>query len=380
MEFKSLQDLIRYVDSAFALQFYSGASVLRKGVLKVLASVIGGSLYMISLLCRKIWKNRFLTTCDAEALPGFGVEFSLPHKSPTYSRGYVDVVLASGSTSASVPLGTYLVDPITNREYRTILSTEISESNASIRVVAASAGADYNADEGTELQWRDSTPTGLEDTCEVSGGGLFGGYSVDVSIDGIIQQWGESAEEYRARLLERYRNPPHGGSESDYKQQAERFDFVSKAFVIPCQPEAGYVCVMLANFNTEQIAVQSDDVSEVEDYICSQARRVITANVLVFSVTPVDYTIRAGISPNNQEVQESVDSALKAFFADTKPGTSVLFENLSDYVRANSLATSFDVLAVMRNGVAVSSFSLDFDPENSLGEVAKITTQYVSEA
>ena len=72
MEFKSLQDLIRYVDSAFALKFYSGAAVLRKGVLKVIASVIGGSLYMISLLCKRIWKNRFLTTCEVSALDGFG--------------------------------------------------------------------------------------------------------------------------------------------------------------------------------------------------------------------------------------------------------------------------------------------------------------------
>ena len=61
MEFKSLEDIIRYVDTAFALKFYSGASVLRKGVLKVLARVFGGALYMISLLCKRIWKNRFLT-------------------------------------------------------------------------------------------------------------------------------------------------------------------------------------------------------------------------------------------------------------------------------------------------------------------------------
>ena len=78
MEFKSLSDLIRYAESAFALKFYSGAAVLRKGVLKIIAAVLGGMTYMISLLCKRIWKNRFLTTCDVEWLDGFGVEFELP--------------------------------------------------------------------------------------------------------------------------------------------------------------------------------------------------------------------------------------------------------------------------------------------------------------
>lgn len=371
MEFRSLQDLIRYVDSAFALKFYSGASVLRKGVLKVLANVIGGALYMISLLCRHIWKNRFVTTCDVDQLDGFGTEYELPHKAPTYAKGYVKVTLASGYSSASVPVGTYLIDPLTNLEYRTLVTTAISSSNDQVRVVAAAAGADYNADEGTVMEFRDATPTGLESACEVDGDdGLYGGYSVTVAVNGVDQLWGETAEDYRARLLFRLRNPPHGGSESDYKQWAERFDFVSKAFVIPQQPEVNSVCVVVANYNTPAVAIPSDDVAKVNAYIQAASRRVLTADVRVFSASRVTFTISAGIVPYNDATRQSALAAIKVFMADKKPGTTFYFDDLIQYVRANSLAEQFSIASVTRAGNRVDSFVLHLDADNSLGEVA----------
>ena len=378
MEFKSLQDLIRYVDSAFALKFYSGAAVLRKGVLKVLASVIGGSLYMISLLCKRIWKNRFLTTCEVSALDGFGVEFELPHKAPTYAKGYAEVTLASGSSSATVPAGTYLIDPLTRLEYRTLLSASIYSSNKQIRVVAAAAGGDYNADVGTVLEFRDAIPAGLESTCTVTGEfGLFGGYSTIVSIDGVDQVWGETAEEYRERLLYRERNAPQGGAVSDYKIWAERFDFVSKAFPVPQQPNVNSVCVVLANFKTSQIVVDSSDVAKVSSYINAPARRPATADVRVFSATLAEFEITATVAPYNDEVFQSVNAAIDSLFRDYGPGsTALLFQQVEDYVRNNSIAGTFSINAVTKNGTAVTMFSLDLYPNSQIGEVAKISTEF----
>lgn len=380
MEFKSLQDLIRYVDSAFALKFYSGAAVLRKGVLKVLASVFGGALYMISLLCKRIWKNRFLTTCEVSALDGFGVEFELPHKAPTYAKGYAEVALATGSSSATVPAGTYLVDPLTRLEYRTLLAASISATNKKIRVVAAAAGGDYNADVGTVLEFRDATPAGLEATCTVSGElGLFGGYSTVVSIDGIDQVWGETAEEYRERLLYRERNAPMGGADSDYKIWAERFDFVSKAFVIPHQPNVNSVCVVLADFHTQQIVVDPSDVAKVSNYINAPARRPATADVRVFSATVANFAVSATVAPYNDEVFQSVNAAFEALLKNFGPGsTPLLFQQAEDYVRNNSIAETFTIDSVTKNGNAVTMFSLDFYPGTQVGEVAKIATTFTS--
>lgn len=377
MEFKSLEDIIRYVDTAFALKFYSGASVLRKGVLKVLARVFGGALYMISLLCKRIWKNRFLTTCEVWALDGFGVEFELPHKAPTYAKGYIEVSFETGYSSATVPAGTYFVDPVTKLEYRSILAASISSSNKRVRVVAVNPGADYNASVGVVLEFRDATPTGLASTAEVVGeGGLYGGYSVVVSIDGVDQVWGETAEEYRARLLDRERNPSRGGCLHDYRQWAERFDFVSKAYPIAHVPVENSVCVVLANYKTEQIYIASDDVAKVSNYINSESRRVATADPRVFSATVANFTVKAKVAPFNSEVQESALSALKEFFFSKNPGSVSYFDDVQDYVRSNSLATTFRIDSVTKGGSSVSSFSLTLDAANSIGEVAKITTDF----
>lgn len=56
-EVKSLSDIVRTTENAFKVKFLgSGSGVLRKSVLKVLADVVGGSLYLMSLIAKHIWK------------------------------------------------------------------------------------------------------------------------------------------------------------------------------------------------------------------------------------------------------------------------------------------------------------------------------------
>ena len=378
MEFKSLSDLIRYAESAFALKFYSGAAVLRKGVLKIIAAVLGGMTYMISLLCKRIWKNRFLTTCDVEWLDGFGVEFELPHKAPTYAKGYVNVSFLAGSTTATIPAGTYLIDPLTGLEFFTLVGYSVGSGSTKIRIVAVHPGSDHNLSASAILEWRDSAPTGLADSVEVATDGIFGGFSTVVAIDGVDQVWGETAEEYRQRLLNRERNPPHGGSVADYEMWAERFDFVSKAYVVPNEPNANSVTVALADYHYEQISVHPDDVDKVKNYIVAKSRRVATADPRVFSVTVANFECSATVSPFNEDVQNSVRLAAESFFAEKYPGTTSYFDDLIFYVRSNSLASQFTITSLSKDENPVDSFSLALDPDNSVAEVAKVSFVFSS--
>ena len=110
MEFKSLQELVRIVENALAIQFFGQSTVLRKTVLKVLAHVLGGALYMVILIAKRIWKNRFVSTCDVSALEGFGAEYGIPHKVPLKSSGTAAVTLEEGVSTVTIPQGTVLVD------------------------------------------------------------------------------------------------------------------------------------------------------------------------------------------------------------------------------------------------------------------------------
>ena len=194
MEFKSLQDLIRIVENALAVQFFGQSSVLRKGVLKVLAHVVGGALYMVVLIAKRIWKNRFVTTCDDDCLDGFGAEYGLPHKVPTYATGYV--VVTPSVMSATIPQDTVFVDSSSKLEYRVTETTDVqsplaSSSNQLVPVIAVEVGYDYNMEAGVPLDFRD---TPVADIASVESGVISGGVAEAVEIDGVVQVWGETAD------------------------------------------------------------------------------------------------------------------------------------------------------------------------------------------
>lgn len=72
------------------------------------------------------------------------------------------------------------------------------------------------------------------------------------------------------------------------------------------------MAVALANYNAD-VTLNADEVSQVEEYILSDSRRPITADVRVFSVTPVSFTITAAVTPSTTSVKQSVSLAVQNF-------------------------------------------------------------------
>ena len=370
MEFKSLSDLVRIAENALAVQFYGQSSILRKSVLKVLAHVLGALLYMLSLIAKRIWKNRFVSTCDVSALDGFGVEYGLPHKVPLAASGNVSVTLADGVVSVTIPQDTVLVDQTGKLAYTVKATTVINSGITTVPVMANEVGYDYNLDADTVLEFRDEAVSGVASMASVD---VSGGVAEGVEIDGDVYVWGETAEGYRARLLNRIQNPVSGGSKNDYWLWATRFQFVTDAFVIPNKPEVNSVSVAIANYNSEAIAVGSDQVDEVSAYMTDDVRRPITADVRVFSVTPVDVQINAVVMPFNDNVKESVTAAIKRYLRTVPPGSNVTFADLEIIVRSNSIADTFTVTSAKKGTDSVSSLSFDltYGISSVTAEVAK---------
>ena len=91
-ETPTLNDFVRISENGLSTAFYGESSVLRKSVLKVLARVFAGVAFLVVLLLKKMWKNVFLTTCDVETLKDFGVDFDLPNKPESFSKGFENTV------------------------------------------------------------------------------------------------------------------------------------------------------------------------------------------------------------------------------------------------------------------------------------------------
>lgn len=380
MEFKSLQDLVRIVENAMAVQFYGQSSTLRKGVLKVLANVLGAMLYMMSLIAKRIWKNRFVSTCDVSALDGFGAEYGIPHKAPMCASGKAKVSLADGTGSVVIVQGTALIDPVSKKEYEVTETVTVAASNLFIPVSAIHYGPDSDLLAGGALEFRDSDVDGVE---SIVSEGIVGGKLEGVEVDGEVQVWGELAEEYRARLLNRVQNPPHGGAENDYWQWAMSFPFVTDAYVFANNPNSNSVTIALANYSAADLSVSTDQASEVSDYICDDSRRPITADVRVLGVTAVDVGISARVSPFNASVKANVTTAIKQYLRGIGPGKTVDLSQMSADVLASSNAQSFNITSATKNGAAVISLEFvvdtsDDDPDNWVAEIAKVDDENIS--
>lgn len=344
---KSLSDLVRVCENELSMQFYGETSVLRKSVLKVLAAVLGGALYMMQLLAVRIWKDRFVSTCSDDCLDGFGAEYGMPHNAPVYAHGKVLVSL-SGSSNVTIPQGTALLDESTGLVYEVSADTEIIGESIPVPVIAESYGEKSNLEEDAKLSFRDGTPEGIVDTVTVKQ--ISGGIAVSVEIDGETQIWGESADSYRARLLYRIQNPPAGGAESDYREWAMRFSFVTDCFVFPNYPKTNSVSVALANYISKEIEIGEEDVKSVRDYITSDVRRPVTADVRVFSVKAVQVEIVAAIAPFTESVKSSVETSVKQALRKLAPGETVAAKELEITVLSSSLAETFSISG-MRKGV-----------------------------
>lgn len=373
MEFKSLNELIRIVENELSVQFFGRLSVLRKGVLKVLARVIGGALYLLSLVAKRVWKNRFISTCDNEALDGFGEEYGIPHKPPQKAEGNVIVTLEDGVASVVIDSGTFLTDSVTGLDFEVTETTTVTSSSNSLPVRAAEAGDNYNLWDGELLEFKEESVAGVE---KMEADSIVGGCSVEVMVDGNPQIWGETSMEYRERLLNRVRNQPHGGSKNDYWQWVMSFPYVTDAFIFPYTPNTNSVSIPVANYHNSDYTVPVGKTSVIEDWINDDSRRPIAADIRVFSVTPIEVKIKASVAPFSASVRSSVTSAIKTFFRKMEPGSSFSFSEFSVEIRANSSAEFFTVSEFkVKSGNswnALTSVQMNLNAANRYAEFAKV--------
>ena len=345
----TLNDFVRIAENGLSTEFYGEEAVLRKSVLKVLARVFAGTAFLLVLLLQKMWKNGFIATCDVETLKDFGTDFDLPNKPESYARGRV-LVKKTVSDSVVVSQGTILVAD-SGAEFEIDSDYELSgeaDSTFLLNVIAVQSGSESNFDQDAKFSFRDGTPEGIDDEVGVYEDGISGGVRIEVVVNGNTELWGETVEEYRMRLLNYRRTQPHGGCKADYKSWCERFACVSRCVVHENYPETNSVTCVLAYYGDSGDAsgVNSDNLAEVSDYVKSDVRRSVTADVRVVSCIPKTINFVIALSPDNGETESSVTVALKNVLRSYEPGDTVSSSDLMSKLKGSVLAEEFVVTSV----------------------------------
>lgn len=364
----TLNDYIRIAENGLSNSFYGTNSSLRKSVLKVIARVMGGIGYMFQLRINDLANDLHITTCSASSLIKiYGVDLNIPIKPECCSTG---TIRAAGNIDhVIIPAGSTLVDELGN-EYETVCDTDYRGDSAIIQVIAKIAGAECDLEDGVLLKWTSNNiPLVIRETpCVVVGGGIKGGQSYSIEIDGEVIKTSETIEEYRKRLLNYIQGYSVGGSESDYKSWAERFSYVSRCYVTANYPRPGCVTCTLANYNSKNIELNPQELSEVKAYLIDDIRRPITANVIVKSCKEkkLDFTIY--ITPDNEDVRNSVTEALSEALKEFSPGSTIETSALTSAIITSTRANNLNVIKI--NG----SYGVKLDEEQSeIATVGEIT-------
>lgn len=313
-EVRSLADISRGVRGLFTQSIPGAITSLWANTFVVIGKVI--ALLVFEQEQRRAWLFRqiFASTADTIWLQRHGFELGLTLDPGNAALGRISMPAPSGMV---VPSGlAFLRDDGTGY---TSLTGAVAVNGAAVLLLEADAvGALSNATPGTALSLAPdaAAPVGLGTAgtvlAEDDGTGISGGLDA------------EPIEAFRARVLARKRNPPHGGAVHDYETWVREAlpGIVLAVWVDSFANDARSVWVQFTVADQPDAVPSAVQVAQVQAYLDDTLRRPVTARVFVSAPQPVPVSILvAGLSPDTPDIRASIWAEIRAVFTDrAEPG------------------------------------------------------------
>lgn len=310
----TLPELLERADQDFTGRLPGGDSRLRRSALGAIGRVHAGAVHGLYGFLADNALQGLPDTATGDVLLRWAATFGVETKAAEPATGEVTVTGANGVTvNAGV-----MLQRLDGAEYVTTDSAVIAGGTAAVPVEAVTPGEDGQAEAGTQLTFV-SPVAGVSAGAVVAAGGLTGGADA------------EDPEDLRARLLERLRQPPHGGNAADYVRWAKEVPGVTRAWVYPLKNGLGTVGVTFVMDGREDIIPEAGDVADVAAWIGD--RRPVTADVDVYAPTPVALNLTIDLTPDTAEGRLAVEANLRDMLArDAEPGGTILISRIREAV------------------------------------------------
>lgn len=300
---------------------------LRRSVLNVLAWVLASALHLLYGFIDWMWRQAFVTKCDEDILPWHAWLWSVPRKAATFAEGQV---VFAGADTTPIAAGTRLRRP-DQVEFETTAEAEIAAGTATVPVRAIAAGAAGNTAAGVVLQLVESIPGILPAQATVDGAALAGGADQ------------ETPDSWRARILARKRNPPHGGKKGEWAGWALEASGVTRAWESPAEMGLGTVTVrfMMDDVRADQQGIpQGDpwpdytgDLAVLAAYL--ETQRPVTAKEFYVAApigVPLDLTI-SGLNPATATVRAAIEAEIRDLLRrEAIPGATILRSHITEAI------------------------------------------------
>jgi len=287
---------------------------VRRSLAGVITRVMAGGLWGLYGYAEWNDRQKWPDLCDGSHLDWHGARWSVPRRPAAAAGG---TVRFTGVNGTAIPLGT-VVQRVDGVQYVTTAADLIAGGEAFVAVTAVVAGKAGNALINTVVNL--TVPIGGINTAAAASTALANGSDI------------ESDEPYRARILLRIRQVPHGGAKHDYEQWALEVPGVTRVWVYPLENGDGTVVVRFVRDDDVSIIPDAGEVTAVQDYI--DARRPVTADVTVVApaAQAINYTIH--LDPDTPEIRAAVNEELENLTRGTEniPGGTILLSHQQEAI------------------------------------------------
>ena len=295
----TLGEIAQRTANAFRSDLKGSDARLWPNNVAVSAKVMAGALWPAYAFIEYVSRQIFAHTSDGAFLDRHGAEYGMPRLAATFAEGRITL---TGDPATAVPSG-LVVARADGVEYVTTTGGTTSGGGAlEVSVRCTLPGRTGNAVAGVTI----TVPPldRIASSAVVAAAGIGGGADL------------EGDESYRARILFRKRNPPHGGAAHDYVIWASEVNGVTRVYVDPVTATNGRSNVgvwFLMDHTYANGVPLAADVATVAAYIDSL--RPAGAVVVVAAPTPVAVNITiTGLSPDTAQVREQVLAELRSMF------------------------------------------------------------------
>lgn len=308
----TLSDLVERARGDIESRLPGADSRLRHSVLDVLARMHAGATAGLYGYLDNLAGELMLDTASAW-LDRHASVWGILRKAATAVRA---TVTATGINGSAIPIGAEM-QRSDGRLYRVLAAATIAAGIAGVEIEAEDAGAQADLQPGMALTF----------TSPVAGvnAGLVVASVTNAGADE------ESDDQLRARLLDRVRQPPQGGTANDYVQWALAQPGVTRAWSYPQWMGLGTIGVTFVMDERADPIPLAGDVAAVQTAL--DLLRPVTAELFVFAPTsrPVDLTLR--ISPDTADLRAAIVAELDDFIArDAQPGATLYRSRISEAI------------------------------------------------
>lgn len=292
------------------------ASVLRRSVIAVNSRVYAGTCHLLYGYLDNLARQRFVHSMDDEFLDAEGGMYAIERKASDVARGNAAI---NGNNGATVPLDR-IYQHESGAQYKVTANAPIIGGSAVITLEAVAAGVAGNLLAG-EIVRPVQPVAGVNDEAIIDEPGLIGGINT------------EGDDDYRERILDRKREPPHGGNKHDYEVWAKEVSGVTRAWCLPLWLGMGTVGVMFVRDYDADIIPTKEQCEEVAAHI--EEVRPVTADVSVFPPVRKEINVTVQIFPDDDATRRAVEAEVGDFIVrDGGPGETLRASRISEAISA----------------------------------------------